>query len=94
MSWLRNTVPAANRLFSSKPQLFADSTQERLRKLDEKTATVAGLAVGRDSTAMRQARKRLDRGFDDPVTRQIIEIRNQSETATVLVQGRVQQCFR
>jgi hypothetical protein len=38
---------------------------------------------------MRQARKRGDRGFDDPVTRHIVEARNQAEAATVALEGRV-----
>ena len=90
-SWLRNTVPAAKRLFSVKPELLAHSTQEGLGKLDQQTAAVARLAVGSNRTAMRQARQRLNGRLHDPMARQVVKIGDQAEAATVSMLFRVNQ---
>ena len=68
---------------------FGNCPQEALRELDKQAAAVAGLAISSNGAAMRQAGKRGDRRFDDPVARHIVEIRDQSKTATVAFESRV-----
>jgi hypothetical protein len=56
------------------PTVFAYGTKERLGKFDEKTATITRLAVGCDRTTMCQSGKCLNRCFNNPVTRQVVDL--------------------
>ena len=72
-------------------EFFADGTQERFGELDEQAAAIAGLAVRGDCTTVGQSRQRRNRRFDDPVVRQVVEIGDETEAATISMQPRVKQ---
>ena len=76
-----------------KPSSSATARKKFSGKLDKQATTIAGLAIGCYGTAMCQAGERGDRRFDDPVTRHVIEIRDQSKTATVALVRRVIETF-
>ena len=72
-------------------ELFTDGSQKGLGEFDQQAAAIAGLAVGGNSTTMRQARKRLDCCLHNPMARQIVEVGDQAEAATVSMLFRVKQ---
>ena len=65
------------------PGLRGHRAQEAFRSLQQQAATVAGLAVGGDRAAMREAIEGGHGGAHQPVARRIVQARDQAETATV-----------
>ena len=61
--------------------------QEFLGTLQQQSAAVAGLAVGGDGAAVRQAIEGGDRGAHQPVARRVVEARDQAEAAAVALVG-------
>jgi hypothetical protein len=65
------------------PASAATARKNARRHLDQQAAAVAGLAVGGDRAAMRQAVQGADGGLQHPVARLIVEARDQAEAAGV-----------
>ena len=63
------------------------AAQEQRRHLQEQPAAIARLAIGRDRAAMRQAIQGADCRLQQPVAGHIVQVRNQAETAGVLLVG-------
>src|SRR5262249_10214432 len=63
--------------------LRGDGTQEALRLLQQQSAAIAGLAIGSDRPAVGETVERSDGGADQPVTRNVIETRDETKTAAV-----------
>jgi hypothetical protein len=61
--------------------------QETRRRLDQEATAVAGLAVGRYGAAMGEPVQGADGGLKNPVTRAVVEARDQTEPTGVLVVG-------
>ena len=88
----RNTAPAANRSASRMPCFAARSRAgNRVGLLEQQAAAVAGLAVGGNGAAVREAGERGDRRLHDPVARLIVEVGDQAESAAVAFVGGVVQ---
>jgi hypothetical protein len=64
-------------------RIAGDRPHELGGHLQQQPAAVTGLAVGGNRTAMGQPVQRADRRLDQPVTRRVIEVGNQSETAGI-----------
>jgi len=73
--------------------ILTHGAQKRGWKFDKEAATVAGLAVRGDRTPMRQSGKRLYGGFNNPMTRHVIEICNETKAAAVAFEFGVVQGF-
>ncbi len=67
-------------------ELFGLAAQEGIGLLHEQAAAVAGLAVGGDRTTVGHAIERRDRGLNQLVARLIVHVRDQAETAGVLLE--------
>ena len=65
----------------------SDGAQEARRRFEQQAATVTGLAVRGDSTAMGEPVQRRDGGLHQPIARLIVEVGDQAKAATVLLVG-------
>ena len=72
-----------------KALLFTYCPQKCEWKLKQQATAITRLAVGCNCATVGQTSERSDRRLDDPMTRHIIEIRDQSKTATVALECRV-----
>ena len=66
-----------------KARLLSDRAQEARRRLDEQTAAIPGLAVGRNGAAVGQPVQGGDGGLHHPMAGVIVETRDQSKTARI-----------
>ena len=72
-------------------EIRGNSAQKSIRGFDQQSAAVAGFAVGCNRAAVGESRQRRDRGLHKPVTRLVIEICNEAEAATVVLEPRLIQ---
>ncbi len=85
--------PGGESIGEREAQFLADLAEKAKRKLDQQPATIAGLAVRSDGTAMREAGQGSDRRLHHEVARQIVEIGYQPEAAAVaLERGAIEPC--
>jgi hypothetical protein len=89
----RNTLPAANDGPSAMPAFGGDVAQEFFGPLQQQAAAVAGFAVGPDGAAMGHAFERGQRGVDEFARRRVVEVRDQPETAAVVLEAGVIQAL-
>jgi hypothetical protein len=68
-------------------RVLGQRTQEFLGFLQQQAAAVAGLAVGGDGAAVRQAVQRGNGGLHQPMAGFIVETGDQAEAAAVALEG-------
>jgi hypothetical protein len=74
-------------------QLLSNGSKKGRREFDQQPTAIAGFAVGRYGATMCKTGKRRNCGFDDEMTRQVVEIRDQPETAAVTLESGIVQAL-